>query len=251
MSGVASLKRAVTPAQESSPAVALRGVTKRFQSTGGDIWALRGVELTVPRGGVTMLVGPSGCGKTTLISVVAGILKRDSGTCRVLGEDVEAMSRRQQLDFRARHIGFIFQQFHLLPPLSAADNVAIPLIINGKPRSAALEAAHAMLEHVGLGGRGDDLPAVLSGGEQQRVAIARALVHGPDLVVCDEPTSALDHETGRKIMELMRSVVLEHGTTLLIVTHDNRIFSFADQMAHMDDGHIVTVTNGQQGSETS
>jgi putative ABC transport system ATP-binding protein len=148
---------------------------------------------------------------------------------------------RDRLAFRARGIGFIFQQFHLLPSITVADNVAIPRMINGEPRSAARTAALAMLDQVGLGDRGEDQPGGLSGGEQQRVAIARALVHGPKLVVCDEPTSALDHETGDKIMALMRRMVDERGTTLLIVTHDPRIFPFADRIARMDDGRIVGV----------
>ncbi len=225
----------------SATAVMCRGVTKSFASAAGPVWALRGVDLEIPAGRVAMLVGPSGCGKTTLISVVAGILKRDAGICHVFDADIEALPRRQQLDFRASTIGFIFQQFHLLPTLTVAHNVAVPLLINGVSRRLAIDRAHALLEKVGLGGRGDDPPAQLSGGEQQRVAIARALVHAPKLIVCDEPTSALDHDTGMRIMALMRDVVVDEGATLLIVTHDNRIFPFADMMAHMDDGRIVDV----------
>lgn len=222
-------------------AVECRGVTKDFAAAGGVVRALRGVDLAVPVRGITMLVGPSGCGKTTLISVIAGILGRDGGDCRVFGIDFETLSARDRLAFRARGIGFIFQQFHLLPSISVADNVAIPKMINGEPRARARAAALAMLDQVGLGARGDDRPGGLSGGEQQRVAIARALVHGPKLVVCDEPTSALDHETGDKIMTLMRRMVDERGTTMLIVTHDARIFPFADRIARMDDGRIIAV----------
>jgi len=233
-------------------AVSCRGVTKSFVSVAGPVWALRGVDLDIATGTVAMLVGPSGCGKTTLISVVAGILKRDAGTCRVFDTDIEALAKRQQLDFRAAAIGFIFQQFHLLPTLTVAHNVAVPLLINGVARRDAIDRAHAMLDKVGLGGRGDDPPAQLSGGEQQRVAIARALVHAPKLIVCDEPTSALDHDTGMKIMAMMRDVVVALGTTLLIVTHDNRIFAYADMMAHMDDGRIVDVRmNGDAGEARS
>jgi putative ABC transport system ATP-binding protein len=226
---------------EPTAAVVCQGVSKSFPTAAGPLWALRGVDLIVPQGGVTMLVGPSGCGKTTLLSVIAGILARDGGRCHVFGTDSEALGSRDRLDFRARTIGFIFQQFHLLPSLSVIDNVAIPMIINRTPRRAALAAAEALLAQVGLGGRERDAPGTLSGGEQQRVAIARALVHGPRLVVCDEPTSALDHDTGQKIMTLMREIVRERGTTLLIVTHDNRIFPFADGIARMDDGMILGV----------
>ncbi|MDZ3838284.1 MAG: ABC transporter ATP-binding protein [Rhodospirillales bacterium] len=226
---------------EPAAAVVCEGVSKSFPTAAGPLWALRGVDLVVPQGGVTMLVGPSGCGKTTLLSVIAGILARDGGRCRVFGTDSETLRPRDRLDFRAETIGFIFQQFHLLPSLSVIDNVAIPMIINGAARRSALAAAEALLAQVGLGGRERDAPATLSGGEQQRVAIARALVHSPRLVVCDEPTSALDHDTGQKIMALMREIVRRRGTTLLIVTHDNRIFPFADGIARMDDGKILGV----------
>jgi putative ABC transport system ATP-binding protein len=226
---------------EPAAAVVCEGVSKSFPTAAGPLWALRGVDLVVPQGGVTMLVGPSGCGKTTLLSVIAGILARDGGRCSVFGTDSEALKPRDRLDFRAETIGFIFQQFHLLPSLSVIDNVAIPMIINGAARSSALAAAKALLAQVGLGGRERDAPGALSGGEQQRVAIARALVHSPRLVVCDEPTSALDHDTGQKIMTLMREIVRRRGTTLLIVTHDNRIFPFADGIARMDDGKILGV----------
>ena len=236
---------ASSPAQQI--AIACDGLTRSFTTAAGSVWALRGVDLTVPAGKVAMLVGPSGCGKTTLISVIAGILKRDGGACEVFGVDVERLPRRDQLDFRARSIGFIFQAFHLLPTLSVVDNVAIPLLINGCNRRVAVERAARLLEEVGLGGRTGDLPAVLSGGEQQRVAIARALVHGPRLIVCDEPTSALDHDTGVKIMEMLRRIVHDKGATLLIVTHDNRIFPFADLMARMDDGKITEVVDNGTG----
>lgn len=233
---------------DGEPAVSCRGLTKSFPSQGGAVYALRGIDLDVPAGGITMLVGPSGCGKTTLISIVAGILAADAGECRVLGRELAALSSGDRLDFRARNIGFIFQQFHLLPSLSIAENVAIPLILNEAKRRLALEAARAILDRVGLGERTRDLPAVLSGGEQQRVAIARALVHAPRLVVCDEPTSALDHDTGQMIMELIQQMVRERGTTVLIVTHDNRIFPFADRIARMDDGRIerIEVNGGAQ-----
>lgn len=226
---------------EPAAAVVCDGVSKSFPTAAGPLWALRGVDLIVPQAGVTMLVGPSGCGKTTLLSVIAGILARDGGRCSVFGIDSEALRPRDRLDFRAETIGFIFQQFHLLPSLSVIDNVAIPMIINGAARAAALAAAEALLAKVGLAGRERDAPGRLSGGEQQRVAIARALVHAPRLVVCDEPTSALDHDTGQRIMTLMREIVRERGTTLLIVTHDSRIFPFADRIARMDDGRILGI----------
>jgi putative ABC transport system ATP-binding protein len=239
------------PVTAAAPALAVRcrDVRKSFAAAAGPVWALRGIDLDVPRGGLTMLVGPSGCGKTTLISIIAGILAPDAGRCLVMGYDLEALRGRQLLDFRARRIGFIFQQFHLLPTLSAAENIAVPRIINGVSHRDALAAADVMLDRVGLRERRDELPEVLSGGEQQRIAIARALVHDPDLVVCDEPTSALDHATGMKVIELMRRMVRKRRTTVLIVTHDNRIFPFAERIAHMDDGRIIGIEAGAHAEE--
>src|SRR5437660_7145783 len=151
------------------------------------------------------------------------------------------MSQQQRTKYRGKAIGFVFQAFNLLPTLTAAENAAIPLLVNGVRRSEALDRARGMLDRVGLGGRTHSLPNQLSGGQQQRVAIARSLVHDPKLIVCDEPTSALDHETGQRVMELLREVALKEQRTLVIVTHDARIFEFADRIAQMDDGRIMRV----------
>jgi putative ABC transport system ATP-binding protein len=223
------------------PAVSCQNVSKIFYTGSTDVVALRSVNMEVNAGEFFMLVGPSGCGKTTLISVIAGILRRDGGRCEVLGEDYAKMRQSELLDFRARNIGFIFQSFHLLPSLTIAENVAVPLIITGMARQRATERAKDILSDVGLDGRFDAMPGQLSGGQQQRVAIARALVHEPKLLVCDEPTSALDHETGMKIMDLMQRMNRERGTTLVVVTHDNRIFHYAHRIAHMDDGAIIDI----------
>ena len=225
----------------SSSAVRCQNVVKIYDTGGQKVTALNGVNLDIAMGELMMLVGPSGCGKTTLISVIAGILDQDSGHCEVFGEDLRNMSGRSKLDFRARNIGFVFQAFNLLPALNAAENVSIPLIINGMKRSDAERKAFSVLEQVGLGGRATSLPSELSGGQQQRVAIARALVHSPRLIVCDEPTSSLDHETGHNVMTLLKDVALHKDRTLVIVTHDARIFDFADRIAEMDDGRIVEV----------
>src|SRR5687768_9126545 len=218
-------------------------VVKTYGSGESRVTALRGIDLEVRMGELMMLVGPSGCGKTTLISVIAGILDQDSGTCRVFGEDLHEMRQRAKTSFRGERIGFVFQQFNLLPTLTAAENVAIPLLINRVPRQAALAKAKEMLAKVGLGDRTRALPSQLSGGQQQRVAIARAMVHEPKLIVCDEPTSALDHETGQKVMELLRSVALGPERALVIVTHDARIFQYADRIAKMDDGRVMKIVN--------
>jgi putative ABC transport system ATP-binding protein len=224
-------------------AVRCKNVVKVYDTDGQKVTALNGVDLDINKGELMMLVGPSGCGKTTLISVIAGILDQDEGNCEVFGENLLTMHSREKLDFRAKNIGFVFQAYNLLPTLTAVENVSVPLIINGVKRTEAERKASDVLRRVGLGGRTSSLPSQLSGGQQQRVAIARALVHEPKLIVCDEPTSALDHETGHTVMELLKDVALHQDRSLVIVTHDARIFNFADRIAEMDDGHIVKVTN--------
>jgi putative ABC transport system ATP-binding protein len=227
-------------------AVDLAGVTKTYGKGDSKVTALRGVDLEVAPDELLMLVGPSGCGKTTLISIVAGILDQDEGSCHVFNRDLQAMKDRERVHFRGDNIGFVFQAFNLLPTLTAAENVAIPLLIKGLPRREAVGRAMDMLKKVGIGDRGKSLPSELSGGQQQRVAIARSMVHSPKLIVCDEPTSALDHQTGHKVMELFRDVAMGEGRALIIVTHDQRIFEFADRIAKMDDGRIVEVTRNKK-----
>lgn len=222
-------------------AVRCQKVVKVYDTGGQKVTALNGINLEIEAGELMMLVGPSGCGKTTLISVMAGILDQDDGSCEVFGENLLNMRSRDKLNFRARNIGFVFQAYNLLPSLNAAENVSVPLIINGMKRVEAERKAISVLEHVGLEERWQSLPSQLSGGQQQRVAIARALVHSPRLIVCDEPTSALDHETGHNVMTLLKDVALHKDRTLVIVTHDARIFDFADRIAEMDDGHIIKV----------
>ena len=231
-------------------AVRCRGITKSYGTGDAKVTALRGVDLDVSLGELLMLVGPSGCGKTTLISVLAAILDQDDGECTVLGQDVRRLRARARARFRGETIGFVFQQFNLLPTLTAVENVAVPLLIRGTTRRRALERAAEVLDAVGLGSRVKSLPSQLSGGQQQRVAIARSLVHEPRLIVCDEPTSALDHETGHNVMELMRRVATGPDRALVVVTHDARIFEFADRIARMDDGHILEVVAGER-SRTS
>ena len=225
----------------STLAVQCRGVTKTYGVGSSAVKALRGIDLDVRTNELLMLVGPSGCGKTTLISVIAAILDHDEGDCRVFGEDVSKFSGRRRTRFRGETIGFVFQQFNLLPSLTAAQNVAVPLLIQGVNKRIAFKRAKEMLERVSLGERANSMPTQLSGGQQQRVAIARSLIHNPKLIVCDEPTSALDHTTGHNVMELLRDVAVAPDRSLVIVTHDARIFEFADRIARMDDGRIVDV----------
>ena len=212
--------------------------------------ALRGIDLDVSTGELLMLVGPSGCGKTTLISCIAGILDHDDGVCTVFGHEFKSMQQGQRTRLRGRTLGFVFQAFNLLPTLTAAENVAVPLLINGDAAEAGdRQGAGRCWSRWGWAQRHASLPKQLSGGQQQRVAIARALVHDPKIIVCDEPTSALDHETGHQVMEMLRSVAMRSGRSLVIVTHDARIFEFADRIAQMDDGVIQKSRRFARGIE--
>ncbi len=223
------------------PAVVCSGVTKEFGSGQTRVQVLRGIDLQIPFGEVTFLVGPSGCGKTTLISAIAGLLTPNSGEIQVLGRSLKKLRGGALVDFRGKNIGFIFQQFNLLPTLTAAENAAVPLIGRGVRFGKAVRMAGDMLAQLGLKDHRHKYPQQLSGGQQQRVAIARALVHNPRLVVCDEPTASLDAETGHQVMELLRDTALADDRAVIVVTHDDRIFNFADRIAHMTDGHILDV----------
>jgi len=222
-------------------AVFCKDVTKSYITGPTRVMALRGVDLEVRTGELLMLVGPSGCGKTTLISVVAGILDHDDGECLVFHQDLRAMGQTKKTRYRGLNVGFVFQAYNLLPTLNALENVSVPLLILGIPRPEAQGKAKEILIQVGLEDRLHALPAQLSGGQQQRVAIARALVHEPRLIVCDEPTSALDAETGQLVMDVLRNTALSKERALIIVTHDNRIFHFAERIARMEDGRIVSI----------
>ena len=230
--------------EKNGVAVKCTGLRKSFGEGAAAVQALRGVDLEVQPGELMMLVGPSGCGKTTLISIIAGILDQTEGECVVFGHNFRAARQSEKTRYRGKNIGFVFQAYNLIPTLTAAENVAVPLLVRGENRRKATERAREVLRQVNFDDRMmGAMPSQLSGGQQQRVAIARALVHQPKLVVCDEPTSALDHETGQTIMELLRKVALQDGRALIVVTHDARIFGFADRIAKMDDGHIERVVN--------
>jgi len=193
-----------------------------------------------------LLVGESGGGKTTLLSAIAGILDIDEGHIDVLGIPLSTLPAGKRTTFRGQTMGFIYQQFNLLPALTAAENVAVPLLIQRIRRSEALRQARMMLDRVGLGDRTGFVPKNLSGGQQQRVAIARALVNEPRLLVCDEPTAALDGANGQKIMELLREVGRSPDRCVIVVTHDSRIFRFGDRMANLTDGRIINIERIQQ-----
>ena len=223
-------------------AVVCRGLTKEFGDGDSKVLALRGVDMDVSAGQMTLLVGQSGCGKTTLISIIAGLLDPTAGAARRAGPGpAQAEGAGGWSSFRGKNIGFVFQQYNLLPALTAAENAAVPLLIAGVRRTEAVGRAKAVLESVGLGDKVNSLPSQLSGGQQQRVAIARALVHEPKLLVCDEPTAALDAHSGHTVMELLRKVAVQPGRAVIVVTHDNRVFEFGDRIIHMSDGRIERV----------
>ena len=240
------MDRNTEPIPTSTPSVAVscEGLTKAFGKGEARVKALRGVDMKVENGELLMLVGPSGCGKTTLISIIAGVLRRDAGECTIFGRDYNRMSEDETTLFRGKNIGFVFQAFNLIPSLTTAENVATPLIINGLNSRDAISKARDILAEVGFDHRMmESLPTDLSGGQQQRVAIARALIHQPRLIVCDEPTSALDAETGRKVMELLHRLGRAENRALVVVTHDSRIFDFADRIAEMNDGRITQIVS--------
>ncbi|WP_373486490.1 ABC transporter ATP-binding protein [Blastomonas sp.] len=221
------------------PAIRVTRVAKDFPVGDGKLRVLHDINVDVKSGELTYLVGESGSGKTTLISIIAGILYPSEGTVSVFGTDIYRLNDTQLVKFRLSTIGFIFQQYNLIPSISAAANAAVPLIASGVPRKAAIEQARELLHMLNIGDQCDKLPRQLSGGQQQRVAIGRALIHAPRLVVCDEPTAALDARSGRRVMDLLRDVALATDRAVIIVTHDNRIFDLADRILAMEDGRIT------------
>jgi putative ABC transport system ATP-binding protein len=220
-------------------AVVAEGIVKDFPSGDGVTRVLHGIDLAVEPARLTLLVGPSGCGKTTLLSILTGILSPTAGAVDVMGERITSLRGKHKVLFRRRTLGFIFQQYNLLPALTAAENAAVPLVAAGVPLALATERAGRTLERIGMSAHADKLPNQLSGGQMQRVAIARALVHEPAVIVCDEPTAALDEATGQTVMEILRDIASEPTHAVLVVTHDNRVFHFADRIVRMNDGQIA------------
>jgi putative ABC transport system ATP-binding protein len=225
-------------------AVSCRGVTKEFGTGDTRTVALRGVDLSLWAGELSLVVGPSGCGKTTLISIIAGLLDPTRGTVSVLGTELSQLSGRRLVEFRAKNIGLVFQQYNLLPALSAVENAAVPLIISGGRRATAVARARELLAAVGLEHRADAFPSQLSSGQQQRVAIARALINEPRLLVCDEPTAALDAKSGHTVMGLIKEVAVQAGRAVIVVTHDSRVYQFGDRIVEMSDGRVERIGEG-------
>ncbi|WP_265530673.1 ABC transporter ATP-binding protein [Sphingomicrobium marinum] len=220
-------------------AICARGITRDFTAGEQTLRVLHGIDVDIRKGELTYVVGESGSGKTTLISIMCGILWPTEGEVKVFGTDIYSLTDRQLVDFRLNNIGFIFQQYNLIPTIDAASNAAVPLIAQGMDRLEARQHGIAMLEKLNMGDQVDKLPSQLSGGQQQRVAIARALVHEPALVVCDEPTAALDAKSGRRVMDLLREVAVAEDRACIIVTHDNRVFDLADRILVLEDGRIT------------
>ena len=230
-------------------AIKASGVTKWFGEGEARIAALRDVNLMMCFGEIVYVVGPSGSGKTTLLSVLSGILRPDAGTVLSDGKDLWSLTNDELASFRLNTIGFAFQDYHLFPRLTVAENVAIPLILKHVEWSKAIEEARRYVEIVGLKGRADILPMKLSGGEQQRVAIARAIVGQPDILIMDEPTASLDGDTGRSILSFVKDKLLNENRCILIVTHDSRIYEFANRILHMEDGRLTAEDRGREDED--
>lgn len=222
-----------------SGAIDCRYLEMEFGAPAARQTVLRGVNFTASAGRLTMIAGPSGCGKSTLLSILGGLLTPTGGDALVFGASLASMSARARAAYRRTDVGFIFQQYNLVPALTAAENAATPLIIGGAKREEAVAAARRELAALGLADHADKFPRQLSGGQQQRVAIARALVHRPRLIICDEPTAALDSKTGEAVMVALSAIAADPARAVVIVTHDARIFEYADHLIELEDGHVI------------
>ena len=229
----------MSPHPNHQAAISARGITRDFKAGQQTITVLHGIDIDIHAGELTYVVGESGSGKTTLISIMCGILWPTQGEVEVFGTDIYGLSDTELVEFRLNNIGFIFQQYNLIPSIDVASNAAVPLIAQGMDRGEARDRAIAVMDRLNIADQADKLPNQLSGGQQQRVAIARALVHEPRLVVCDEPTAALDAHSGRRVMDLLREVAVADDRACIIVTHDNRVFDLADRILVLEDGKIT------------
>jgi putative ABC transport system ATP-binding protein len=229
-----------------SQAIVATDLTKWFGEGQTKVTAVNDVGFVAHFGEILFIIGPSGSGKTTLLSMISGILRPNAGKVTVKGADIWTLDNDQLADFRLNTIGFVFQDYHLFPRLTAAENVAIPLILKKRDWDESIAEAKKYLEIVGLKDRGDMLPVKLSGGEQQRVAIARAISSSPEILIFDEPTASLDGDTGRMIIAFVKKEILNESRSILIVTHDARINEYADRILRMEDGRI---TSSEKGTE--
>lgn len=220
--------------------IEIKNISKDFEVAGIKNRVLHNINLEISAGKLTMLVGQSGCGKTTLLSIITSILQPSEGEIIINNVHITKLKDKDKTNFRRKNLGFIFQQYNLLPALTAIENAAIPLIADGIKIKPALEIASQILINIDMKEHLNKLPNQLSGGQQQRVAIARSLVHDPKVIVCDEPTAALDATTGYKVMEILQKHSKANDRAVIVVTHDDRIFKFADKIIKMEDGKIIT-----------
>jgi putative ABC transport system ATP-binding protein len=227
-------------------AIVATGLTKWFGEGEARKIAVNSVTLVAHFGEMLFIVGPSGSGKTTMLSMISGILRPNAGQVLVKGADIWTLNNDQLADFRLNTIGFVFQDYHLFPRLTTAENVAIPLILKQRNWDESIAEARQYLEIVGLKDRGEILPVKLSGGEQQRVAIARAIISQPEILILDEPTASLDGDTGRMIIAFVKEKILNEKRCILIVTHDARINEYADRIMHMEDGRLTAFDKGTE-----
>jgi len=216
-----------------------RSVSKSYRKGGNTVTPLETLDLTVRKGEFLALMGPSGSGKTTLLNLLSGIDSPSSGTLVIAGVEISTLSRRDLTKWRAKHVGYIFQLYHLVPVLTAFENVELPLLLDNMGKKERHARVHAALELVGLGDRSHHTPAELSGGQEQRVAIARAIVADPPLLVADEPTGDLDRESAKRILELLRELAREHQKTIVMVTHDAKAAAAADRTLHLEKGQLL------------
>ncbi|MFL6816598.1 MAG: ABC transporter ATP-binding protein [Bradyrhizobium sp.] len=224
--------------------VQAREVEKKLGSGAGEVQALRGVDFSLRRGELTLLMGPSGSGKTTLLLILGCMLAPSSGEVTVGGASTSKADKEELAKIRRDHIGFVFQSYHLFPTLTASQNVQLALDIRGERGQAAVEKSREALKMVGLEQKRNSLPLELSGGEQQRVAIARAIVAKPSAILADEPTAALDGANGHTIMRILASIAHERGSAVLVVTHDPRVVPFADRIVQIEDGRLIDERSG-------
>jgi putative ABC transport system ATP-binding protein len=215
-----------------------KNIDKSFSAGSRRIKVLHGVSISMYEKEIVILMGPSGSGKTTLVSIIGGLLDQDAGDCLISGKDINKLPPQEKTVFRGKNIGFLFQNSVIVPTLNSVENAVIPLLCNGYPRKESFEKATGILKEIGLKDQLKSTQEELSGGEKQRVAIARAIILNPPIIICDEPTSALDFERGKQIMKILQNIRDEKGSTIIIVTHDQRLIQFADRMVTLEDGKI-------------
>ncbi|MGK5594904.1 MAG: ABC transporter ATP-binding protein [Parachlamydiaceae bacterium] len=224
-------------------AVQCKNLKKSYGQGENKIMALKDVNLDIYKGQLTLLVGPSGSGKSTLLSIIATILTSDHGQLFLLDHEVSKMTEAEKSVFRRDYLGIVFQSFFLIPTLTVAENVALPLIVAGQEESVALDKANVLLKAMHIEKRANAVPTELSKGQQQRVAIARAMINDSQVILCDEPTSSLDQATGTEVMTLLRALTEHSSRAVLVITHDLRLFPFADRIIKMNDGQIISVSD--------